>query len=236
MHQRSIRPFAFFTLVSLGVALVSAVPGLRAQTPPARFDQQVRTDFFTGFAGNAAHLQRAMEICERVLAENPDHAEALVWHGSGLLYQSGQAFQAGDSARGGELWSRALGEMNRAVALDPDNVAVLIPRGAVLLQATRNSPPAVARPLLEQAVADYEKVLALQASYFATLGDHPKGELLFGLAEGSARLGRADKAREYFARLIADAPGSGQTVRAREFIEKGQLPPLNGMTCIGCHK
>ena len=48
-----------------------------------RFDYQVRADFFAGFAGDEARLRKAMETCELVLADNPAHAEALVWHGSG---------------------------------------------------------------------------------------------------------------------------------------------------------
>ena len=207
-----------------------------AAQPPARFDMVVRTDFFAGFAGDQARLKRGMEACERVLADNPNHAEALVWHGSGVAFQAGQAFQSGDAPRGMELWAKGLGEMDKAVALEPDNVAVRIPRGAMLLTATRNMPPPVAKPLIEKALDDYEKTLSIQASYFNTLGDHPKGELLFGLAEGYSRLGQLDKAREYFERLTKDAPNSGQTPKARTWLETGALPPVTGLGCVGCHK
>jgi tetratricopeptide (TPR) repeat protein len=223
---------------NLIVALAVAVAGIQgsAEQPGPRFDTAVRADFFAGFGGDRARFERAMEVCERVLAETPAHAEALVWHGSGLIFQAGQAFAGGDTARGTQLWQRGLEEMGEAVRLEPENAAVLIPRGAVLLQATRTSPPEIGRPLLELAVADYEKVLAIQAPYFHTLGDHPKGELLFGLADGSARLGRMDKAREYFNRLLEQAPASGQAPRARVFIETGVAPPVRGLGCVGCHK
>ena len=159
-----------------------------------------------------------------MLARDPKHPEALVWHGSGLFFQAGQAFQKGDMARGGPLWERGLAEMNAAVALAPDALPVIIPRGAVLLQASRFLPTEMARPLLETALRDYEHVLELQKSYFHTLGDHPKGELLFGLADGYARLGENVKARVYFERLIADAPGSGQAPRGRAWLETGVVP------------
>jgi tetratricopeptide (TPR) repeat protein len=203
---------------------------------PARFDMQVRTDFFAGFAGDSARMARAMDVCERALADNPRHAEALVWHGSGLTFQAGMAFQKGDAQAGMELFARGTREMDDAVALAPDNVGVRIPRGALLFQATRNMPPAMAKPLLEKAVSDYERTLELQASYFDTLGDHPKGELLFGLAEGYSRLGQLDKARVYFERLTHDAPNSGQTPKAKEWLETGTLPPSTGLGCVGCHK
>src|SRR4051812_26630296 len=102
---------------------------------------------------------------------------------------------------GGGVWERGMQGKPEAVGPQPDSVGVRIPRGAMLLQATRNMPAAMARPLLETGVEDYERVLALQSAYFDTLGDHPKGELLFGLAEGYSRLGNAEKARQYFDRL-----------------------------------
>jgi len=223
------------TIISLFVALVLAVVELALPPETQRFDFVVRTDFFAGFSGDEARLQKAMEACETVLAENPKHAEALVWHGAGLLFRAGRSFQAGESQRGMQLFQSGLEQMSEAVALEPDNVAVLIPRGAVLLTATRTMDPAMARPLLEQAVADYEKVLRIQDGYFDTLGDHPRGELLFGLAEGSARLGRPDKTRAYFERLIKDAPTSGQTTRAEAWLKTGTLPKIVGPGCMGCH-
>jgi tetratricopeptide (TPR) repeat protein len=211
---------------------------LQAAPPPpaARFDMVVRADFFAGFAGDETRLARGMEACERVLADHPDHAEALVWHGTGLAFRGGLAFRTGDMKTGGELWQRGLAEMDRAVALDPDNVGVRIPRGAMLLQATQNMPAEMGRPLIETAVGDYERVLAIQEPIFRTLGDHPKGELLFGLAEGYSRLGNAARARTYFERLIADAPSSGQTPKAKAWIDTGTLPKSDGLGCVGCHK
>lgn len=201
-----------------------------------RFDLVVRADFFAGFAGSEARLAKGMDACERVLAANPTHAEAMVWHGSGLAFNAGAAFRKGDMKSGGELWQRGMEEMNKAVALEPDSVGVRIPRGALLLQATLNMPPDMGRPLLEQAVGDYEHVLALQSAYFSTLGDHPKGELLFGLAEGYSRLGNLEKARRYFDRLIKDAPSSGQAPKAQTWLAIGSIPTSQGLGCVGCHK
>jgi tetratricopeptide (TPR) repeat protein len=196
----------------------------------------VRADMFAGLGGDAARFTKAMEACERTLAREPKHPEALVWHGSGLFFQGGQAFQSGDMAKGGPMWERGLAEMNEAVALAPNSLAVIIPRGAVLLQAARAVPAPMAEPLLRTGVGDFEHVLELQQAYFQTLGDHPKGELLFGLADGYARLGDKAKARVYFERLTAEAPTSGQTPRGRAWLETGVVPPAPGLGCFGCHK
>lgn len=219
----------------LAALLLTSVP---QQTEPQRFDLLVRTDFFAGFAGDEARLQKGMDACEKALAENPRHAEALVWHGSGLAFRAGMAFQKGDQQTGMELWTRGLTEMDSAVALAPENVGVLVPRGAVLIQATRNMPPQIAKPLLDKAVGDYEKTLALQTASgrFTELGDHPKGELLFGLAEAYSRLGQLDNARAYFDRLVADAPSSGHTPAAKQWLSDGTLPKGTPLGCVGCHK
>ena len=222
--------------MKLIVTLIASLFFTAPQAAPQRFDYLVRADFFAGAAGKDARLQQAIDLCERALAENPKHAEALVWHGASLLVRSGQAFARGDMVNGGALFGRGLKEMDDAVALAADNPGVLIPRAAVLFEATRNMPPDAARPLIQSAVANYERVLDVQAPGWSKLGDHGKGELLFGLADGWARLGQPDKARKYFERLIADAPTSGQAPKAKEWIASGTIPKSNGTSCVGCHK
>jgi len=219
------------------VAGLLAILFAAAQAPAAqRFDYLVRADFFAGLAGDDARMQKALDVCERALANDPGHPEALVWHGAILFAKAGQAFQKGDPAAGGALFGRGVKEMNDAAALAPDNPGVLIPRAAVLIEGTKSMPPDAARPLLESAVANYEHALEVQAPTWSTLGDHAKGELLFGLAEASARLGRQDKARTYFERLMKDAPSSGQAPRAKSWLDTGTIPKAAGMGCAGCHK
>lgn len=220
-------------LISVAVSLaVAQEPAAK----PQRFDYLVRADFFAGAAGDEARLQKVIEVCDRALAVNPQHPEAMVWRGAAAIVRAGRAFQQGDAPAGQSLFERGVKEMTEAVALAPDNPGVLIPRGAVLFEATRTMPAAAARPLLESAIGNYERALELQAPIFATLGDHAKGELLFGLADGWSRLGDAGKARRYFERLVADAPASGQTAKAREWLATGVVPNTNGASCVGCHK
>jgi tetratricopeptide (TPR) repeat protein len=224
----------FISFVAGLMAILFAAP----QAPATqRFDYLVRGDFFAGMAGDEARLQKAKTLCEETLAANPKHAEALVWHGGILFFEAGRSFGKGDFAAGGQLFQRAMQEMNDAVALAPDNPGVLIPRAAVLIEGTRQMAPDMAKPLLESAVGNYQHVLEIQQAKWSTLGDHAKGELLFGLAEASARLGRQDDARKYFNRLVSDAPGSGQAPRAKAWLETGTIPKANGIAnCTGCHK
>jgi len=179
-------------------AIVLLAAGILASQD--RFDLKVRNYFFAGFSGDSASLAEGMKICEDSLATDPKNAEALVWHGAGVFYQAGQAFQQGDQQKGSDFWQRGLKEMDQAVALAPDNPGVRIPRGAVLLTASHYSPAEMARPLLERGVADFEKSYEIQTPVFDTLGTHPRGELMIGLADAYSRLGNQEKAQLWFVR------------------------------------
>jgi tetratricopeptide (TPR) repeat protein len=219
------------TITAFGISL--AVLGLAAAQE--RFDMRVRNDFFAGFAGNQEALDRAMKICEEELTRNPANAAALVWHGSGVFFQSGTHFRSGDQAKGVEFWQRGLSEMDNAVKMAPDSLGVRIPRGAVLLTASRTLPNAeMAHPLIEKGVGDFERALEIQKAYFDTLGTHPRGELLIGLADGYARLGKDDQATAYFERIRTALPGTAYATSAEKWLTTKTLAPREA-GCLGCH-
>lgn len=200
-----------------------------------RFDYQVRNDIFAGFAGDKEAMERGLKKLDETLAANPKHAEALVWRGSALFFQSGQLLQAGDFEKGMPLYQRGLAEMDEAGKLAPENIGVLAPRGAVMLTAginSRGNPQA--KMLIEKGVADYEKILALQVTYWDRIGTHPKGELLQGLANGYRVLGNKEKADGFFERIQKEVPDSPYAKRAAMYFEKGTLTPAQ-TGCIGCH-
>ena len=200
-----------------------------------RFDLKVRNYFFAGFSGDTASLEKGIKICEDALAADPKNAEALVWHGSGLFYQAGQAFQSGDQQKGGELWQRGLKEMDQAVELAPDDLGVRIPRGAVLLTASHYLPsPEMARPLLEKGLADFEKTYDLQADHLADLGTHPRGELMIGLADAYSRTGHQEKAQVWFERIQKEMAGTPYAKSAGIWLETKTLAPAQA-GCLGCH-
>jgi len=199
-----------------------------------RFDVQVRNDFFSGFSGNGEALERAMKKSEAVLAADPKHAEAMVWHGSGTFFLSGAAARNKDFPKAGELYQKGLDEMAAAVALQPENVAVVIPRGATLLTASQSIPGEPGKQLLQTGLADYEKVYRLQSSYFDRLGGHARGELLFGLAEGYLRAGDEARARQWFQKLVSvDDPSNGHLQQAKAYLDSGKLTGTR--SCAGCH-
>jgi hypothetical protein len=219
------------------VALPLTVVLLAAATPvPApRFDNQVRDLFFSGFAGVTGDLDAGMALCEEALARNPDHPEALVWHGAGTFFRGGMAYREGDRVRGHDLQERGQAEMARAAALKPNHPATLVPRAAMLMGAAQQvSNPAVAEPWLRTAVADYETVVTFHAAAWSTLSVHSAGELLAALAEGWDRLGDAPKSRVYLERIVAELPGTRYAARAQARLAAGQR--TERLTCLGCHK
>jgi len=226
-------------LLSLLVASQGESKAVKPSTPTTdspRFDDLVRADFFAGMAGDQARFERAMQLCETTLAKNPEHAEAMVWHGSGLLFRSGQIAQKKDFEQSGILFQNGLDEMDRAVALAPDNPSVLLPQGATLLSVSAAAPlpPELSKRLLQKGVQDFEKVLKLQAPYFATLPLHARGELLSGLADGWHRLGDENKSREYYQRIVKECAGSPYASNSEMWL-KNELPANWHPTCQGCH-
>jgi tetratricopeptide (TPR) repeat protein len=214
------------TLIVIGFAVIA----LAAE----RFDMRVRNDFFLGVSGDAEALDRAMKVTEETLAENPQHPEAMVWHGVGLLYRSGGLFQKGEFQVAQPMFQRAMQELDRAVEIAPDHLGVRIPRGASLMAAARNIPePSRSRPLLERAAVDFQTAYDMQAPHLEQLGDHPKSELLMGLADTYYRLGDADKARVYFEKLLAMGKATPHEAEAREWLATGKLSAP--VRCAGCH-
>ena len=178
-----------------------------------------------------------MRLTEEMLEADPRNAAALVWHGAGTFFRSGAAFERGDFRTGIALWEQGLTEMARAVEMAPDDVEVLIPRGANLIVGSRFVPPAQADEILRTGVADFERVLELQAPYFSRLGVHSRGELLTGLADGWSRLGDREAARRYFERIVDELEGSVYEQKARAWLEdRPEAREPGFFECSGCHR
>jgi hypothetical protein len=216
-------------IASLVTWFLSLLIGIAVQAQaPERFDMQVRNDFFAGFAGDMARLQKGLDACERALAENPKHAEALVWHGSGLYFKAGMAFQQGDQKSGIELFTRGIKEMDDAVAL-AENVGVLI-RGAVLLNGTRFMAPEMARPLIE-ALGDYEKPSPSSRNRaHSPTAIIRRGELLFQRRRCAPRTTRQGA---HLLQSTEHAPASGHAPQTKDYLATSEAPKIRNP--VGCH-
>jgi hypothetical protein len=213
--------------------LMGAVALLGAET--ARFDHKVRDLFFAGFAGDKESMAKAMTLSEATLKENPDHAEALVWAGSGIFFQSTEKFRTGDMAAGMALFQKGTGMMDRGAALEPKSIGVRIPRGSAYFAATRFMPAEVARPLIEKGLTDFEMAWELQKDGdMSHLSQHSLGELWIGIADGNARLGKKERAAEFFKKIQDKLPGTPWAAKADRYFADGKLSAKDG-SCVGCH-
>jgi len=219
-------------IVVLVLALSTSVAVLAQQ----RFDFKVREDMFAGMDGDTAAFDRAMKLIDDTLATDPNHAEALVWRGDGRLFLAGQAFQRGAFADGQALAAQATADMDRAVALAPDNIAVRVPRAAGLLPFARGMRP-FNRPesdrMIRTAIADFEFVVTASTPGWSKLSEHGRGELLGALADGWLLLGDVDKARPYLDRMTAELADTPYARNAA--LRRADLATKVPLTCLGCH-
>jgi hypothetical protein len=201
-----------------------------------RFDFKVREDMFAGMDGDTAAFDRAMKLIADTLAADPNHAEALVWRGDGRLFLAFQAFGRGDIDEGRSLSAQGLADMERAVALAPNDIAVRVPRAAGLLpyaRGLRRFDRAEADRLTAVAIGDFEFVVTASLPYWDKIGEHGRGELLGALAEGWLTLGETAKANAYLDRMTGELPGTAYAKNAA--VRRADPAARVPLTCLGCH-
>jgi hypothetical protein len=230
-----IRKKLLILILAIAAFALGLVASLRSETTGSGFDSKLSGEFLAGFGGDAKSLDSAMKHADEALAGNSKDADAMVWHGAGVFFRAGQAFQAGDMETGMDLYRKGLAEMGNAVDLEPDNIGVRALRGGLLLQATLHMEgnPETGQ-LVELALSDYEHLYGLQKSHLDSLPTHGRGELLFGIADANHRLGNDAKAKEWFQRVSSEVKGSSYQTRADIFLKTGSLT-VEQSTCGGCH-
>ena len=219
------------------VGLVAVAGAAPPATPKAEadFDKEVRANFFTGFRGDAAALAKGMAACETMLKEKPEHPQALVWHGSGLIFTAGQQFSKGDVNNGIKSWMTSIKEMDKAVALAPNEVAVRVPRGAAMTAASRFAPKDQQAMLLSRALSDFETVYKQQEKKLAALSPHSRGELLMGLAENYLRSGEREKGKAVLKQVQLLCPDTAYATEATQWLAADKGAKYFHQ-CVGCHE
>lgn len=231
-----MKPIPLSACLSACAALVLISPGRSDDPKPHsdRFDFRVREEIFKGFNGDEEAMARGIKACNDALKDNPKHATALVWRGAAKLYQAGQFFQKGNVKEAMPIWTAALKDMDDAVALEPKNIAVRIPRAASLLPAAREIPKEMAKPLLAKVLEDFQFTYNEQKGFLDKLGTHPRGELQMGLAETYRLTGDLDKSREQLNAIVKEMPDTKYAKRANEWLAAKPDAKL-AHNCIGCH-
>ncbi len=205
-----------------------------AEIQQSHLDQQLLSDFNSGFRGDRIALDRAVVATQKILGGQPDNAEALVYLGSATLALSGRALlDQNDMQKGMDLWEQGNAMLDKAVLLQPDNIEVRNQRGMTLLIGSRRVPPDWQPYLLEKCLADLNRILELQQDHFATLPARERGELLASLADAYDRSGHKDKSHAYLERIVKELPGTDYAKRAAAWL-KDPSYPVEKRTCIDC--
>ena len=206
---------------------------LLAQT---RLDSnQMRNDLFAAMEGNPNALKRMLDTSQKALDQNPDHAQALVWHGAATIGSFFMEAQKGNAPAAVPIFQKGAAEMDRAVSLAPDDIEVRIMRSVLYGPASRQFPPPLGRDMLEKARTDLQHAYDLQQSHLSELGTHPLGELLQALADVNSRQGRTENAEKYYRLMQTMLKDTEYARRAGEWMKTKQPLPEAQTNCIGCH-
>jgi tetratricopeptide (TPR) repeat protein len=224
------------TMMISTVALLLLTSAILGQRPPEL--QTAGRDLLGVLTGDVQRFERGMKTLEEALARNPKDPVVKVLWGTGVFARSGEAFSKGDMGNALKLWKSGLDEMAQAVELAPENIFVRARRGVVLIAASRATPPEMAKPLVELAVSDFEKVLHIRdkENTFSQNSAHKRGELLISLADGWNRMGNTDKARGYFERITQQLKGTVYEEKATAWLGgKPEAKDAGYFACTGCH-
>ena len=219
---------------TLRILLVVLVAGsLLAQD---RLDSnQMRNDLFAAMAGNPGKLQSILDASGKLLAKDPDHAQALLWHGVATLAGFFGEAQKGNVQAAMPAFGKAESEMDRAVSLAPNDLEVRVMRAVMYTPASRTMPPPFSERLLEKARADFQHTFDLQQEKLGELGTHPLGELLQGLGDAYSRQGKTADAEKYYRMIQTRLKATEYARRADEWMKTKKPLPESQTQCVGCH-
>lgn len=154
-----MKKYTFITSL-IAIMLFVTASGF-AQTETPKFDNELITDFSKGMGGDDSSLERAMAKAEKILAANPKDARTLVWMGAATLAKSGKVFMTGDFMAGGKMWAEGRKKMDESVALDGENLEVLIVRGSTYTNASTKYPfKEEADEIFKLGKSDLDKIIA----------------------------------------------------------------------------
>ena len=195
----------------------------------------MRDDLFAALAGNGAAANRILEGSNKILASEPDNAEALLWHGVGTMTSFFLDAKEGNAQAAWPKLLKATSEMDRAVELAPDDIEVRVMRAVLYAPASRNLPPSLRDDFVEKARTDLQHTFDLQKDRLTEIGTHPLGELLQALADANSRQGKAAEAEKYYTMIQTMLKDTEYSKRASQWMTTKQPLPENRTACVGCH-
>ena len=161
----------------------------------------------------ADDLAGAMELMQAAVAEHPEHSDANAYLG---LYTGMMAGQTGDYMEAGRLITEAFEILDKAVALDYDNVLARYFRGIMGVSV----PEFLGKR--DDGIRDLQYVIAAREENPDSVSDEIFIEGLNRLGKSLMARGDKDLATRAFEKLIEAAPGTPEAEAAAKAIEHMQ--------------
>ena len=196
---------------------------------------QMRDSLFSALSGHPEAFKKILDTSSKALSLNPDHAQAMVWHGVATFGGFFVEAQKGNMPTAMASLEKGTAEMDRAVSLAPDDIEVRIMRAVMYSPASRQLPPPLATDALEKARSDFQHAFDLQKSKLDQMGTHPLGELLQNLADLNSRQGKTADAERYYAMIQTKLKDTEYARRAGEWMKTKKPLPEAQTNCVGCH-
>ena len=191
------------------------------------FVTKYRKKFFAVFAGKTGEFEQGMSELDALLAKNPKDARALVWHGNGLMVRAGLLRFKGKSEEGHKVLLNSKIELDKAVALDPDNVNILAMRAVTLHIAGQYWPekelPAGTWTTIIHDLEKSRKII--NPERMKKISVHARGEILSELANAYGKAGNREKSRGLWEEVKQVVPGSKYAVQAEAALQAEDKKP-----------
>lgn len=184
------------------------------------FEHEVFGDFVQAAGGDDEARKRLIAACERAISANAEHAEAIAWRGAVKMFEAGEASSSGDFRAAMNHVTAALTDLERARTLEPENPGVRMVAANMLLNLAKNHPiESMASGYAKQGIEDAKAALSKLYDNWDKQPADVKGQLLMGVAEGYAKLGKTVEARDWCNRVLGAVPGTTWAEQAQAWID-----------------
>ena len=166
-----------------------ALAGQEQRPKNVPFYTWVREDTFAGFmADDMVRFERGMQKTQEYITEDPNNMAAVNWLGAGTVYRAVRAFDAGDAAKGDQLFGEAVAMIDKASANAPDDVGIRATAGGALITVRfEASRAALSHRRRKGPRSTTRCVYKAQEAMIDKFPLHLKGEALAGIAEAEFR-------------------------------------------------
>jgi tetratricopeptide (TPR) repeat protein len=225
-----------FVFVACGLFAAAAPQEQRPKGVP--FYTWVREDLFAGWmADDMTRFERSMQKTQEYLKEDANNMDGVNWLGAGTVFRAVRAFEAGDEAKGDQLFRDAMAMMDKAAAAEPNNPGIRATAGGTLMFFAAKLPDRHYQNAVAKAREHYAILYKAQEPMLDKFPLHLKGEALAGVAETEFRAGNRDTAIAYLQKIVSGMPNTRYAQIADAWVKSPEsVTKTDRLVCQSCHE